>query len=111
MKASVTLRKAAAEIQRRGWHQGDYGSDRNDPENCSVCALGAVRAALTGSPWESMGTEAPFAFAKGGECFYLLKVLPGINYIDSWNDRAARSQDEVVATFEQAALLAESEGN
>lgn len=45
--------RSAAEMQRRGYYNGDLGSDRNNPDNCRVCALGAMNAAITGNPFNS----------------------------------------------------------
>lgn len=42
MSVQELAAKTAAEIRRRGWHQGSLGSDDYDPQNCRVCILGGI---------------------------------------------------------------------
>lgn len=100
LKTSELLRKAADEIRRRGWHQGDYGWSRMDPENCGVCSIGAIRAASSGTPWD------PYF---GGGVFAPLKREIGTWDIVGWNDKPGRTVEEVLDAFEKAAVAAELE--
>jgi hypothetical protein len=42
--------KAADEIERRGWYDGDLTNNDSDPAGCKVCVLGATGAAYFGDP-------------------------------------------------------------
>ncbi len=53
MKASELAAKAASEMERRGYHSGDMGSDVTDPGGCKVCVVGAIFAAGNGNPFSS----------------------------------------------------------
>lgn len=104
MKTSELLRKAADEIRRRGWHQGEYGDNLLDPKGCRVCSLGAIRAAGSGTPWGEVN-QATQASAR-----WLLKAT-GAMYVDRWNDTDGRTVEEVLEKFEEAARAAEREGD
>ena len=108
MKTSEVLRKAADEIRRRGWYQGDYGSDYSTPEaekTCSVCALGAVNAVVgDGTPWYR-------AYLQDGPRMDAVKALEAVvgGKVHDWNDEGATSVEEVLDAFERAAQAAELE--
>lgn len=105
MKTSEVLRKAADEIRRRGWYQGDYGSDETSYRSCKVCALGAVNAAFFDGD--------PFVGILMGDwtrrrAITLLEEVVGGN-VGVWNDQSARTVEEVLDAFEKAAELAEEQ--
>lgn len=110
MKPSVVLRSAADVIRKRGWFQGWYGPYREyadgdrkvlRPKTCPVCALGAVRVAAGYAPDSDDGrTEDAEAYLRRSTR----------TYVDTWNDDPTRTVEDVLAAFEKAALLAESEG-
>jgi hypothetical protein len=97
MKTSEVLRKAADEIRRRGWHQGDYKNEATG----AVCAYGALNIAESGSPYS------------GGQSFrsrgYLLRVVKPRLGLATWNDDPRRTKDEVLENFEEAAVAAEAD--
>lgn len=101
MKTSELLRKAADEIRRRGWWQGAMGSDRNDTENCRVCADGAMNAASTGSPWGFCSMVPRDVFKEANRIFSIW----------DFNDTVGRTKEEVLEAFERAALAAEADGD
>lgn len=103
LRASELLRKAADEIRRRGWHQGDYGSDYSVPETCAVCSVGAISAATSGSPWLPTSTSGNQALCILTDAINLEDVVP-------WNDAEGRTVEEVLDAFERAAVAAEGEG-
>lgn len=109
MKTSELLRKAADEIRRRGWYQGDYGSDLSDEGafTCAVCALGAVNAAAhNGDPWSGM----IFSHTQRAGAVFALEAVVGTT-VPFWNDSPGRTVEEVLDVFERAALAAEAEEN
>ena len=105
MKTSEILRKAADEIRRRGWYQGANGSSDRDRENCPVCAMGAIRATLSGGDpwgrvdfrWESLLVDAVAVAATASDSLH------------GWNDDPERTVEEVLDAFERAAQAAELE--
>lgn len=108
MRTSEILRKAADEIRRRGWHQGDYAADYVDLENCSVCALGALAAVEFGTPVPpQIAPPAPYVRS----AIWALEDVTDEAYIDKWNDDPERTVDEVLAKFEEAAQAAEANGD
>lgn len=113
LKTSELLRKAADEIRRRGWWQGDFAQPNEGVladwyENCPVCAWGAVNCALNdGDPWITHQTdlEASASFAR------LVAKAGGGKDVAQWNDDPGRTVDEVLDAFEKAAQAAEAEGD
>lgn len=107
MKASELLRKGADEIRRRGWWQGAYGSDHEDLKSCSVCAVGALNAADSGTPYPADDlSDAHYAASR------LLDELvwrdgAGSPGIVNYNDQPGRTVEEVLDLFERAAVAAE----
>lgn len=107
MKTSELLRKAADEIRRRGWYQGDYGSDLGDEgfRTCRVCSLGAVNAvAHNGDPWV-------YPRLKGTTHFRAVEILEGAvgGTLPQWNDDPERTIEEVLDVFSRAAEKAEAD--
>lgn len=105
MKPSELLHKGAEEIKRRGWVRDWFGADPDEPDTCAVCAVGALRAAMTGDPFVSDITDPVFGEARG----WLLEAIGG-NSIVNWNDSSARSAAEVLGKLTYAAELAEADG-
>jgi len=104
--------KAADEIERRGWTRGTLGSNRSDPENCQVCALGAVNAVVYGNPF---GEVDLWGYSDGhstfidfpeltpiAESFCAYSVDPVIS-LTNVNDSIAESAKDVIDRFHQAA--------
>lgn len=109
MSALEVLRKAREALVTRGWHQGDYGSDKARPDTCAVCAVGAIGVAITGSPfrWEPGVPRAIWAIVS------LLKHATGYHgrlFGDGWNDVPGRTVEEVLAAFDQAIATEEARG-
>jgi len=100
------LQKAKAELQRRGWFQGDFAPKLGSPENCPCCAVGAMRAAVTGDPRRPCESNA------FEDAMVLMRQAAGIGRYaaigDDWNDVPGRTVDYVLATFDKAIALAES---
>ena len=110
MKTSEVLRKAADEIRRRGWYQGEFAPIEADDDSCPVCAWGAINVAHSGDPrnWYvegAPGEESPalqvLAIAATGDAF---------RSVPSWNDDPERTVEEVLDAFERAAVAAEAAG-
>lgn len=126
-------RKAAEELVRRGWYQGSLASapwgDAEALATCSVCALGAIRTAITGSPIASLGNTP-----EGMRDYYALStaVADALNpewtaeslyedapspededwrprweepddYVAHYNDSEAKSVDPILAAFNKVA--------
>ena len=107
MKTSEVLRKAADEIRRRGWHQGANGSNFGDKPNCSVCAVGAIRATLSGGdPFDSVDFRLESALGDA-----VAVAASASDSLHRWNDDPERTVEEVLDAFEKAAVAAEAEGN
>jgi hypothetical protein len=100
MTPAEELRKAAAEIQRRGWFRGQLGSDETKPDSCSVCALGALNA---------VSGRSPFTYSYSVEAADQLREVIGYDQIGDWNDTVPNSADEVVAAMLAAAAQWETE--
>jgi len=119
MKAQLDYRevaaKAADEIERRGWTRGTLGSNRSDPENYKVCALGAVNAVVYGNPFGEMDAWgyrvdgystfidfpelAPIAESFGANRDSSVFV----QYVHLYNDIRAESAQDVIDKLRQAA--------
>lgn len=108
LKTSELLRKAADEIRRRGWYQGDYGSDVSNFSTCAVCSMGAVRAVLspTGDAW---GGTRTYSRLKAERAACTLVELAVGEILPNWNDAPGRTVEEVLDVFEKAAVAAELE--
>jgi hypothetical protein len=102
MKTSELLRKGAEEIKRRGWTRDWFGDDPAKPSTCRVCAIGGLRAAMTGDPFVSMLSEPLFAQAR-----QFLILATGTSSVVNWNDANGRTEADVVGLFAKAVALAE----
>lgn len=102
MKTSELLRKGAEEIKRRGWVRDWFGDDPNKPDTCRVCAIGGLRAAMTGDPFSALGGDPLFVEARG----FLVNAI-GSNSVVNWNDANGRTEEDVLGLFFKAAELAE----
>jgi hypothetical protein len=110
VKTSEVLRKAADEIRRRGWNQGDYGSSVDEYSTCAVCAMGAVRAALSpiGDAWGGRRTRERLLAER---CAIALVEDAAGSLLPGWNDAEGRTVDEVLDAFSRAAAKAEANGD
>lgn len=91
------LRKAKAEIERRGWCQGELVRFDAASNKQQVCAEGAINCARNGMPDDDNGTWPIlhlFSRAIGGELTW------------SWNDAEGRTLPEVLDAFDRAIALA-----
>lgn len=80
--------RAKAVLEQRGWHQGDFGSNPSDLENCRVCIAGAVNVACGRIPWDDEWPASRDVFERlNGE-------VPQA-FISMWNDEPARTVDDV----------------
>jgi len=107
--------KAADEIERRGWTRGTLGSNKSDPENCKVCALGAINAVVYSNPFGRLGgwgghidgystfidfpELAPIAESFGANRDSSVFV----QYVHLYNDIRAESAQDVIDKLRQAA--------
>lgn len=105
MKPSELLLKGAEEIKRRGWVRDWFGADPDEPATCAVCAIGGLRAAMTGDPFIVLGNDPLFGEARA----FLIDAIPG-NSVVNWNDANGRTEADVLAAFSKAAALAEVAG-
>lgn len=106
MKPSELLRNGAEEIKRRGWTRDWFGDDVDRPENCRVCAIGGLRAAITGDPFQSSTNNPLFMESR----WFLIQQTGPHQGVVSWNDANGRTQGDVVELFEKAAVSAEAAG-
>lgn len=91
--------QAIEEIEKRGWCQGGFESS-----NGSVCAAGALKAALGVKPTDSVFTLHPAHPAYLGSLEVLAGVVgsPSVAAIAEWNDRLGRTEDEVLEALRKA---------
>lgn len=101
------LREARALIER-GWTQGQYardvhgeGTDFLKHEAVCFCAAGAIGAANEHWPNSGLPGMALLSLAVGGDGTETDILI--------WNDAKERSHAEVLAAFDQAIQLAESQ--
>jgi hypothetical protein len=106
------LRAAADIIERNGWHQGNYflPDDPKPPQECRVCALGAIHVAIHGQPWSPM-------FDSEQEDRTLKAFAAASRFVDGpwgslvgWNDEPDRTAEEVIAALRGAADSIDPEG-
>ena len=100
MKISEQLLQCAAEV-RRGWCQCAL-----EDESGGVCAHGAIHRVVAGKAKISLTQE--LHYNKMPLVEYLWKAL-GHCRIASWNNAPDQTQENVAATFELAAILAEQD--
>ncbi|WP_282204491.1 DUF6197 family protein [Kitasatospora fiedleri] len=92
------LELAAAYIEVHGHHKGDFGSEKDR----SACAVGAIRAIVTGR----RDVQHPLADAA---VLALSQQLPDVmaevlENVAEWNDALERTASEVVRALRAAAL-------
>lgn len=106
MKTSEVLRKAADEIRRRGWCQGEFMPPDANPDDCPVCAWGAVNVAENDDPREWYVKDGPGEESAALE--YLQKAYRDeFRSVPAWNDDPERTVEEVLDAFTRAAEAAE----
>lgn len=113
MTTVEVLRKAKAELQRRGWYQGWFwpkGTSGIALATCPVCAAGAIRAAVNGDPSRSILDDAASrAFDLLEEAMCGSSPWRARNLIGIWNDAPGRTVEEIYEAFDSAIALAEGE--
>lgn len=108
------LDKAATVIETNGWHRGYlYDEDRYEEgtalRDCPVCALGAINAAVCGSPLLGITGEhdiysaIALADAAANAVARHLNVAASPREVAWWNDELHRKQDDVVQAFRDTA--------
>ena len=91
MQTSEVLEKAADELERHGWRQGSFGTNKG-----AKCASGAIRFVVTGdAKGYHPAIHAPLA-ALG--C-----AIPKSFIVTSWNDAKGREAERVVLLMRQVA--------
>lgn len=94
------LRKAKAELQRRGWRQGAFGHLGSGP----MCMVGAYLAVKGDYDCDHRG------YAEAPAYVLLAKATGSAPYsVSGWNDATGRTVDEVYAAFDRAIALAEAQ--
>lgn len=109
MKTSEILRRAADEIRRRGWYQGEFAPRETvNFDDCPVCAWGAINAVQNGDPREWYVKDGP-AY-ESVALHVLAATVGGSKYysVPSWNDDPERTVEEVLDAFERAAQAADA---
>lgn len=91
---------AAREAVSRGWCQGTF----RDSEG-RVCAVGAIRRAAGG---DESAVAPGITVNRALDTFIEANDIPWL--VSSWNDAPNRTQNDVVAAFDRAIELAQSEG-
>lgn len=101
--AADELEKAADILEANGLYKGDFYDARQSvrrdryPEDCHVCAMGAINTAATGTPSMPMAWEEPYV--RLHELYKLVKTFLGVSFLDGWNDAEERTEEEVVAAL------------
>ncbi|MEU5360223.1 hypothetical protein ACFY9R_29140 [Streptomyces albidoflavus] len=105
------LDRAADHIDRVGWTQGDWymATSEQRPEDCSVCAMGAISLTLTGNPTPPGPDEEIY-----GQMVDLSDLV--ISHIEvlgvdlpSWNDEPGRTKEHVLSAFRSTATALREE--
>jgi hypothetical protein len=97
MTLAKTFELAAAEIEKRGWCRESI-----EDESGAVCAWGAVKAVLGGSPRCTTSLDALNAERYWEESTGRIMVV--------WNDAAGRSAEQVTAKLRELSIRAKEEG-
>jgi hypothetical protein len=101
------LKKAKALIEERGWHQGWYTNGR------ALCARGACLAAVGFDfpPDSARFTYDPHHEEADTAQRFLARAVgaQSLSGLGSWNDKKARSVEEVLSAFDLAIVFAEQE--
>lgn len=94
----------AVDFIRKGWCQRFYAVDRDglmvsatDTEACRWCSLGALRVAY------GVNKEENPAYYKVLDILQVRTQRMGIS-LTAWNDATGRTQEEVIALFEEAGV-------
>ena len=100
------LTQAAAVIRRNGWHRGYFFRQPggNSPENCAVCAMGAINVVVFGKPVASDVPQTWEQTQLGHNSYVAVEQFLNTDKgLGGWNDEAERTVDEVLAALEGAA--------
>ncbi|MFF7795638.1 hypothetical protein [Streptomyces sp. NPDC007991] len=90
-KMAELARRAANTIDERGLFQGDfYDPWETDPDKCAVCAIGALRLAVTGRPDAEADDEALVQDTITSFARFL-----GVDHVPDWSDEAGRTTADV----------------
>jgi len=108
------LRRAAAYLQRYGFHQGDMFVSTTTSPNPAACAQGAVKMAICGNPYANytLGQAALFDLTMtvlaehlGMPCYWDTDPLldkepaPAAEWVADWNDDRARTAEQVITAM------------
>lgn len=96
-QAAEDLRASAEAVERNGWFQGDYyeKTEGKRPEECKVCAIGAIRLATTGRVMRSSGRTVNAVEAVG--------AFLNNRIVHYWNDRQGQTAEAVVKAMRDCA--------
>lgn len=100
MNSADVLDRAAEIIEHNGWAQGQYFVPEfgKAPEDCRVCAIGAINVALyAAKPTVLPSQERTFPLSSVVE-WYL-----DVYDLAEWNDAKDRTAEEVIAALRGAA--------
>jgi hypothetical protein len=100
MSTADVLRKAKQVLIERGWTQGRY-----ENKNGCVCAVGAINVVVHGAAANFNGSVPGF-YARGA-----LREANGDRPVTDLNDHVWQTEDDVLAAFDRAIALAESEAS
>lgn len=104
MNAADVLERAADVIVERGWYRGNYYSDPDSIDTCSVCAQGAIHVATVGTPSPARANDELLR-ETAVERLHAQRALGryvGCS-IPEWNDMKAESADEVITALRECA--------
>lgn len=105
METVEILRRARAELQRRGWTRYTLW-DRNKPvDSAPCCAMGAIWAAVTGRPDATQASDNQHNRALAA-AFALKAVTPRCSVAD-WSD-SRQSIGDVLGGFDLAIAASDS---
>jgi hypothetical protein len=114
MKPSDILKIAKDKLINKGWTQGAYArsglmSVAYDSKHAdSFCPLGAIYSVID---YALLGTSyLQDRYATTDAISYLHRATGYDGTIPNWNDQTERTKEQVIAAFDKAIELAESDG-
>lgn len=109
-KTVEQLKEARHKIILFGWIKGDYGRD-----DCGYCAAGAIKYSINSDDWGYLGSgsralkelcvtlaETDFKTGFGSGL--------AVDIVSTYNDMRGRTQDQVIALFDQTIERLETAG-